>query len=86
MDPLYKVGDKVLIKSTYDPGCAFFSYRFSFTNDMLYAYGGKICEIVEVKKPMLNGIPIVSDDGYLYHLREDNGNFCWASSMFEPEF
>jgi hypothetical protein len=53
---------------------------------MLYAYGGKICEIVEVKKPMLNGIPIVSDDGYLYHLREDNGNFCWASSMFEPEF
>lgn len=86
MDPLYKVGDIVLIKSAYDPGCTNRSYRFSFTNDMLYAYGGKICEIVEVKKPMLNMEFLVSDDGYLYHLREDNGNFCWASSMFEPEF
>lgn len=86
MDPLYKVGDTVLIKSTYDPGCTFFFYRFSFTDSMLHAYGGKVCEIVEVKKPLLNGISIVPDDGYLYRLREDNGKFCWASSMFESEF
>lgn len=35
MDPLYKVGDEVLIKSAYDPGCTSHSYKFSFAKEML---------------------------------------------------
>lgn len=86
MDPLYKVGDEVLIKSAYDPGCTALNYRFNFLKDMLYRFGGKVCTISKVEKQRERWPNGVSDDNYLYLLKEDNEAFYWASSMFEPEF
>lgn len=86
MDPLYKVGDTVLIKSAYDPNCTSLYYRFNFTGYMLHKFGGEIFEISDVRKPIVEEQPTVPDDGYLYRLKGDNMFFSWASSMFEPEF
>lgn len=86
MDPLYKVGDKVLIKSVYDSNHTGFDYRFIFTEWMLHEFGGKIFEIAEVHEPIIGDQAIIQDDGCLYRLKEDNIRFLWASSMFEPEF
>lgn len=86
MKPLYKVGDKVLIKTQYDPGCDGSDYRFWFTNEMLAEYGGQICEIKEVSKSItMNSYP-VPDDYTKYHICEDDNFYCWASSIFESEF
>lgn len=86
MNPLYKVGDTVLIKSAYDPGCTSRSYRFSFTLKMLQLYGGKIYKITSIQRSADKDHDGVPDDGYLYELEGKANRFYWASSMFEPEF
>lgn len=88
MEPLYKVGDIVLVKAEFDTGYDSYGYRFVFIDKMMADYGGTVCTIKEVKAsggtdPNVNQTP---DDGYLYHLEEDNGQWSWASSMFESEF
>lgn len=77
MDPLYKVGDTVLIKSVYDSNHTGFDYRFTFTEQMLHEFGGKIVEIAEVHEPIIEYQDIIQDDGCLYHLKEDDMRFCW---------
>lgn len=86
MESLYKVGDIVLIKSKYDLNCTNFSYRFNFTGYMLDKFGGKVCTISKVEKQRKRWHNGVSDDNYLYLLKEDKEAFHWASSMFESEF
>lgn len=85
MDPLYKVGDQVIVKDKYDNGCNSSSYKFYFTGSMKRDFGGKVCTIKSIREsvPVRREIP---DDGYLYHLVEDNNLYNWASSMFESEF
>lgn len=86
MDPLYKVGDIVLIKSAYDPGCTSRSYRFGFALKMLQQHGGKIYKIVHIRRFANKDHDGVPDDGYLYALEGKANCFYWVSSMFEPEF
>lgn len=87
MEQLYKVGDNVLIKDKYDPGCDEYSYTYCFTNDMRMEYGGKVCTISAVQyEPNLRNVNRIPDDDHLYYLEEDGGSWSWASSMFEPEF
>lgn len=86
MNPLYKVGDIVLVKSTYDPGCTNKSYRFKFTSEMLRRCGGKVYEITSVGKSVIPNDFGISDDGYLYRLDGNANYFYWVFSMFEPEF
>lgn len=86
MDPLYKVGDTVLIKSVYDPGCTNRSYKFSFAAEMLNKCGGKVYEIIYVRKSTITKDFDIPDDGYMYCLNGNASRFYWASSMFESEF
>lgn len=87
MKQLYKVGDSVLVKDKYDPGYNEYGYTYCFTQDMLIQYGGKVCTISMVQyDPNLRGPGRIPDDDYLYYLEEDNAEWSWASSMFEPEF
>lgn len=87
MKLLYKVGDLVLIKSEYDKGCDEYDYRFTFTNYMRSNLGGSVYTIKSVEFRGENpDKKQISDDGYLYHLKEDDEGWSWASSMFEPEF
>lgn len=84
MEPLYNVGDTVLIKSKYDPGKNCYDYRFSFVDEMLDNFGGNFCTICKKKLVRKVDAEIIPDDGYLYTLKGNDWN--WASSMFEPEF
>ena len=86
MESLYKVGDEVLIKSVYDPGCTEESYRFGFVAEMLNRYGGKVYKIIFVRKSAIPKDFDIPDDGYIYGLDGNAIRFYWASSMFEPEF
>lgn len=86
MKPLYKPGDKVLVKSKYDEGFGSGSYRFMFLPKMLKEYGGTICTIDKVSNFCNYPQYDVEDDGYEYYIKEDGGEYMWASSMFEPEF
>lgn len=87
MKPLYKVGDSVLIKSKYDHKLGAMNYRFGFTSEMKEQFGGTVCTILDMKEIGVEYVRRqVSDDGYLYHIKEDNRCWSWASSMFEPEF
>lgn len=91
MEPLYKVGDIVLVKAKLDDGYDSYDYRFTFIDKMMDDYGGTVCTIKEVDtrdvNPNVNpNVDQIPDDGYLYHLEEDDGQWSWASSMFESEF
>lgn len=39
MESLYKIGDNVLIKEKYDPGCKDLDYSYCFAENMLTEYG-----------------------------------------------
>lgn len=88
----YKVGDKVLIKSKYDPGCTEIHYPFLFTIGMLKRYGGKIMTIRSVegpinyvrKIPVNKSLKLTPDDFYKYRLTEDVCGCSWSSAMFSP--
>lgn len=88
---LYKVGDKVKIKSHYDEGCTGDSYPAGFTTTMLSEYGGKVCTISSVEKRFGSDCyqtifpKTFNGDATAYRLVEDFGCYVWHSSMFEPE-
>lgn len=84
---LYKVGDKVLVKSKWDNGYSGNNYRFGFVNKMLERFGGKVCTI-ESRTPVDFSFYDydIKDDSFQYTLKEDRHTFAWASSMFESEF
>jgi hypothetical protein len=87
MAQLHKVGDIVLIKNKYDPGCDGSDYAYYFSEDMLTEYGGVVCTISKAEHHYnFENVDKIPDDGYLYSLKEDNDGWLWASSMFEPEF
>lgn len=87
MKSKYKIGDKVLIKSKYDPGKDANNYYLHFTSSMLHLYGGKvfeICNIQKVNQKAFNKKVHLPNDGFVYTLKD---NFsAWDSSMFEEEF
>lgn len=84
--PLYKIGDKVLVKSKYDKGCTSSSYRFSFVSYMLSNFGGNVYKIKEiVRYDYYQRDFAIPDDGYQYQLDKCE-NYKFSSSMFEPEF
>ncbi len=82
MEPLYKEGDKVRVikrkNGKYD-------YRFIFTDSMDALYRDKIVTISKVQ--LSDDLSVkykCPDDFYCYYIKEDNGMYLWASSMFEP--
>lgn len=79
---MYKIGDKVIIRSKFLPGTGPDDYRGTFLPEMMDSYGGIIGTISECWTSALNDT-MLPDDGYFYHLYEDNEEWCWASSMFE---
>lgn len=83
MEPLYKVGDKVVV---IDRVAMSHDYRFSFVDAMAMCTG-KVVTIVSVDTPphtLGAGPRDVPDDGYRYKIVEDKGYYSWASSMFRP--
>lgn len=82
---LYKVGDKVLVKSKWDNGYNGNNYRFGFVNKMRERFGGKVCTI-ESRIPVDFRFYDIKDDSFQYTLKEDRHTFAWVSSMFESEF
>lgn len=82
--PLYNVGDEVLVKSKYDPGCSSEDYGVLFTNDMLKRYGGRTVTISSVR-PMNQefiGKRKLYTEPYTYDIVEDSGYYNWDASMF----
>lgn len=80
---IYKVGDKVRVKSAYDPGCTSGDYPCGFVEDMLEKYGGKIVTITRVthidrpedqKKYYL--------EPFTYKVAEED-DYVWSAAMFE---
>lgn len=86
MESLYKIGNNVLIKEKYDPGCKGLDYSCYFAENMLTEYGGRVCTISKAKYRHKMQDDRLPDDGYLYSIEEDGGRWSWASSMFEAEF
>jgi hypothetical protein len=86
MESLYKIGDNVLIKKKYDPGCKGLDYSYYFAENMLTEYGGRVCTISKAKYRHKMQDGRLPDDGYLYSIEEDGGCLAWVSSMFEAEF
>lgn len=80
-----RIGDRVLIKSQYDPGCNSGSYFGIFTSDMLTKFGGKTATIVRKRfaKESVETNDRIPDDGYEYKLDIDKKCFFWRSSMFD---
>ena len=81
-----RVGDKVLIKSKYDPGCDGGNYNGYFLEFMLTRYGGKKAIIIEKyfrEKPETSSHPKIPDDNFTYKLDIDHGDYFWRSSMFD---
>lgn len=74
MEPLYKIGDFVLIKSEYDLGKCSWDYPCVFTNKMITEYGGKLLKVNNVKFSHA-----VHD--YIYSL--EGNHWSWAESMFD---
>lgn len=82
--PLYNVGDKVIIKSKYDPGCCDGDYGLFFTDTMLKKYGGRTVIISSVR-PMDQeyiGKRKLYTEPYIYNIVEDSGYWNWDASMF----
>lgn len=86
MESIYKIGDKVLIKSKLDDNGNEFDYPCGFTDSMIRNYGGKICTINCVYN-ISNGFydnRKFYEEPYFYSLKENGYN--WSSAMFEKEF
>lgn len=79
MEPIFKVGDKVRIKKRTQPSD---DYKYSFA-DAMAKLAGQIFIIKSVSADHNTKKRPVSDDNALYHLKEDVGNWSWASSMLE---
>lgn len=82
--PLYNVGDRVIIKSKYDPGCSDGDYGLFFTERMLREYGGQTVTISSVR-PMNReyiGKRKLYTEPYIYDIVEDSGYWNWDASMF----
>lgn len=85
--PLYNVGDRVIIKSKYDPGCSDGDYGLFFTKDMLKKYGGQTVTISSVR-PMNReyiGKRKLYTEPYIYDILEDFGYWNWDASMFSDK-
>lgn len=85
-----KIGDRVKIKSEYDPGLDWEDYPSSFVDDMLENYGGKICTIADIIEPDYKSEryerKAFNGDTAVYFLKEDKDQYWWDSCMFEPTF
>ena len=84
MESIYKVGDKVLVKSKLDDNCGSYDYPFNFTEEMLHLYGGKIYKIKEVFSAPHTEDSKLYEEPYGYII--DDYGFNWSSAMFEKEF
>ena len=75
----FNIGEKVVVSAKIKQGS---KYRFGFIDTMNPFYG-KIVTIVDREETLADPKEI-PDDGYRYKIKEDNGFFGWASSMFSP--
>ncbi len=69
--PLYKIGDKVLVKSNHDEECNPDNYPFIFTPFMLEKFGGHTCTISSIRKSGSFKKEKIPSDNYIYSLEED---------------
>lgn len=77
--PLLKVGDKVTVREDLgeiDSG----DVRYGL-NETMRKYAGRTVTISEVKEDNYN-IERSGQDGCLYEIKEDHGDYSWSSEMF----
>ena len=83
LESIYKVGDRVRVKSAYDLGCSSHDYLCNFTSSILENWGGKIVTICKVIP--LEGKPpkILKQylEPFIYEVSENSWN--WGAGMFE---
>lgn len=84
LESIYKVGDKVRVKSAYDPGCSSTDYPYIFVGPMLEKYGGRVVIITCV----FHGERIESQkkcylEPFTYSIAEDETHYIWSAAMFE---
>lgn len=83
LESIYKVGDKVRVKSAYDPGCTSGDYPCGFIPTMLEGWGGKVVTISSV-----NYIERESHKDKKHYLEPftyvvQENTWTWSAAMFE---
>lgn len=82
MESIYKVGDKVTIRSVLHPGSTEYDYPYGFTDRMLEQYGGKsftirsVCRVASAYSVLRHYV-----EPFCYYL--DGIPFTWNAAMFE---
>ena len=82
-EPLYKVGDVVVVKDQYDPGYTDGEYMMVFTADMLKSYGGKKVTISAVHHTENAYKGPLDKEDFFYSIKEDSSDWNWSASMFK---
>lgn len=78
----YKKGEEVIVKDCYDFECHEYDYPFTFTNEMLRAFGGKKVTIAKVTISTECSKRKCYTEGYKYEIIEDKGKYAWSAAMF----
>lgn len=73
MEPLYKIGDLVLIKNQRDPGKNSWDYSCGFLDEMIAKYGGKLLKIRRI-------IFRNTTNTFVYYL--EGNHWSWTEDMF----
>lgn len=83
LESIYKVGDKVRVKSAYDPSCSSKDYPCGFTSFMLDDWGGKVVTIdrVRYKEGEFHKAKKHYLEPFTYVVQENT--WLWSAAMFE---
>lgn len=84
LESIYKVGDKVRVKSAYDPGCSSDDYPCRFIKAMLEELGGRVVTITKVDyiERTISSKRKWDLEPFVYTITE-NKDYRWSAAMFE---
>lgn len=84
LESIYKVGDKVKVKSTYDSGYSYADYPCGFTESMLEKFGGEVVTItrVDYRDSTYYSARKRYLEPFIYIVAEDE-DYGWSAAMFE---
>lgn len=82
-ESIYKVGDKVRVKSAYDPGCSSGDYPCGFISTMLEDWGGTVVTICKVNSIVSDSLKDQKQYLEPFTYKVSGNNWSWSAAMFE---